>query len=102
MALGSPKPFHQQSLSDVEQVMQTNIMGVMYVTHATLNDGGMIAAGRGDIVNISSITGLDAPPVSVAAAVILEFSLLGSLSSDDNVELYCRWVKPLTILRRRH
>jgi 3-hydroxy acid dehydrogenase/malonic semialdehyde reductase len=43
-------------------VINTNVLGAMYVAHAVLN-AGMMKAGRGDIVNVSSITGLRAPPM---------------------------------------
>lgn len=62
LALGSPRPFWEQTIEDVQQVVNTNTLGAMYVAHAVLN-AGMLKQGHGDIVNVSSITGLDAPPV---------------------------------------
>lgn len=62
LALGSPRPFWEQTIEDIQQVVNTNTLGAMYVAHAVLN-AGMLKQGHGDIVNVSSITGLDAPPV---------------------------------------
>jgi NADP-dependent 3-hydroxy acid dehydrogenase YdfG len=45
--------FENQPLPDLEQMVQTNINGLIYVTHALLP--GMIARGRGHIINISSV-----------------------------------------------
>jgi 3-hydroxy acid dehydrogenase/malonic semialdehyde reductase len=71
IALGSPKPFHEQSISDIYSVMNTNILGTMAVTHAVLSQGmirsGPGGKGQGTIVNISSITGLEAPPMGEAS-----------------------------------
>jgi 3-hydroxy acid dehydrogenase / malonic semialdehyde reductase len=48
-------PFEQSSLKHAEQMVETNIMGVIYCTHAILPQ--MVARNRGHIVNISSIAG---------------------------------------------
>ncbi len=54
LALGiAPAP--QASLDDWDTMVDTNIKGLMYVTHALLP--GMVARGRGHIVNIGSIAG---------------------------------------------
>jgi NADP-dependent 3-hydroxy acid dehydrogenase YdfG len=72
LALGSPRPFHEQTLEDIDTVIGTNISGTLYVTHAVLQKSMMLpgkhgkVVGRGTIVNISSITGLDAPPMGEA------------------------------------
>ncbi len=42
-------------LSDWEAMVQVNVLGVLHVTHATLP--GMIARGRGHILNIGSVAG---------------------------------------------
>lgn len=47
--------FEQLPLADIEQMLQTNINGVLYVTHALLP--GMIARDSGHIVNLGSIAG---------------------------------------------
>ena len=39
-----------------EQIIQTNVLGMYYVTHAVL--GGMIAQNSGDIINVSSTAGV--------------------------------------------
>jgi len=45
-------PAHQTDLDDWEVMVETNVKGLMYVTHAVLP--GMVARGRGHVVNISS------------------------------------------------
>ncbi len=46
------EPAHEANLDDWEAIVDTNIKGVIYCTHAMLP--GMVARGRGHIVNISS------------------------------------------------
>jgi len=43
-------------------MIDTNIRGFMCAAHAMLNEGGMAAAKRGTILNITSVTGLEVPP----------------------------------------
>ena len=40
---------------DWRRMMQTNVLGLMYMTHAALD--GMVEQGSGDIVNMSSVAG---------------------------------------------
>lgn len=54
LALGL-QPAHAASLDDWEQMVDTNIKGLMYVTRAVLP--GMVARGRGQIINIGSTAG---------------------------------------------
>jgi 3-hydroxy acid dehydrogenase / malonic semialdehyde reductase len=54
LALGTAG-FEFQPMDDLEQMVQTNIMGVIYCTHALLP--GMIARNRGHIFMIGSIAG---------------------------------------------
>jgi 3-hydroxy acid dehydrogenase/malonic semialdehyde reductase len=54
LALGL-EPAHKASLDDWEVMVDTNVKGVMYVTRALLP--GMVARGRGHIVNIGSTAG---------------------------------------------
>ncbi|MGY1821852.1 SDR family NAD(P)-dependent oxidoreductase [Geodermatophilus sp. SYSU D00079] len=42
-------------LEDWRRMVQTNVMGVLHMTHAAIE--GMVAQGSGDIVNISSVAG---------------------------------------------
>ncbi len=51
LALGI-EPAQRASLDDWDQMVDTNIKGLMYVTHALLP--GMVARNRGHVVNISS------------------------------------------------
>lgn len=61
LALGAPARFWDLPIDLVSQMAGTNVNGVMYATHAVLNHG-MWERGRGTIINISSVTGLECPP----------------------------------------
>jgi 3-hydroxy acid dehydrogenase/malonic semialdehyde reductase len=47
--------FDQAELGDAERMIEANILGVIYCTHAIVP--GMVARGGGHIVNISSVAG---------------------------------------------
>lgn len=52
--------FQDASLDDWEAMIQTNVLGLMYVTRAVVT--GMVARNRGHIINMSSVAGLDVYP----------------------------------------
>ncbi|CAN5374916.1 SDR family oxidoreductase [soil metagenome] len=54
LALGL-EPAHQVALSDWDQMIKTNVNGVVYCTRAILP--GMVERGRGHIVNLGSVAG---------------------------------------------
>lgn len=54
LALGI-EPAQRASLDDWERMVDTNVKGLMYMTHALLP--GMVERGRGHVVNIGSIAG---------------------------------------------
>ena len=54
LALGM-QPAYEASLDDWDQMVDTNIKGLMYVTRAVLP--GMVSRGRGQIINIGSTAG---------------------------------------------
>jgi 3-hydroxy acid dehydrogenase / malonic semialdehyde reductase len=54
LALGL-EPAHQARLDDWEQMVDTNIKGLLYLTRALLP--GMVARGRGHLINIGSTAG---------------------------------------------
>ncbi|NBO20188.1 MAG: SDR family NAD(P)-dependent oxidoreductase, partial [Proteobacteria bacterium] len=54
LALGA-KSFEEQDMADLQQMVDTNVLGLIYCTHAILP--GMVARGSGHIVNIGSIAG---------------------------------------------
>jgi 3-hydroxy acid dehydrogenase/malonic semialdehyde reductase len=54
LALGL-EPADQASLEDWETMVDTNVKGLLYVTHALLP--GMTARGRGHVVNLGSVAG---------------------------------------------
>jgi 3-hydroxy acid dehydrogenase/malonic semialdehyde reductase len=47
--------FHDADIDDWEQMIDTNIKGLLYITRALLP--GMIARGRGHVVNMGSVAG---------------------------------------------
>lgn len=55
LALGGTAPAQDSDLADWEQMVATNVMGLMRLTHLVLP--GMVARGRGDIVNLGSVAG---------------------------------------------
>ncbi|EYE90874.1 SDR family oxidoreductase [Aspergillus ruber CBS 135680] len=61
LALGAPSAFHDLRISDILAMNNTNINGLMFVTHAVLN-ASMITRKAGTILNITSVTGLEVPP----------------------------------------
>jgi len=93
LALGLA-PAYQASLDDWDTMVDTNIMGLMYMTRAVLP--GMVARDRGHIVNLGSIAGAHAYPGGNAyggtKAFVRQFSmnlradLLGSRVRVTSVE----------------
>ncbi len=51
---------HEGEIDDWEQMIDTNIKGLLYVTRAVVP--GMVKRGRGDVVNIGSIAGHEVYP----------------------------------------
>lgn len=81
LALGL-EPITQTAVEDLEQMVDTNIKGVIYCTKSLLP--GMIARGRGHIVNLGSIAGTYPYPggnvYGATKAFLKQFSL--NLRSD--------------------
>jgi 3-oxoacyl-[acyl-carrier protein] reductase len=71
-----PKPFLDLTLDEWDLTFATNVRGVATVTKAVLP--GMIAAGKGDIVNVASLAGKSGVPgaaaYSAAKHAVLGFS----------------------------
>lgn len=69
--------FEQQSMADLEQMVDTNIKGILHCTHALLP--AMIAGGGGHIINISSVAGTYPYPggnvYGATKAFVTQFSL---------------------------
>jgi 3-hydroxy acid dehydrogenase/malonic semialdehyde reductase len=76
LALGL-EPAHRAALEDWEQMVDTNIKGLMYVTRAVLP--GMVERNRGHIVNIGSTAGAWPYPggnvYGASKAFVRQFSL---------------------------
>ena len=54
------EPFHEADINDWEEMIDTNIKGLLYVSRAVIP--GMIARGGGHIINIGSIAGRQVYP----------------------------------------
>jgi 3-hydroxy acid dehydrogenase/malonic semialdehyde reductase len=76
LALGL-EPAHEASVDNWEVMVDTNLKGLMYVTHAVLP--GMVARNRGHVVNIASTAGTYPYPGSTiygaTKAAVSQFSL---------------------------
>lgn len=62
LAIGAPATFPEQSIADITTMLATNLNGVMFAAHAVLNEGQMLRHQRGMILNVTSVTALEAPP----------------------------------------
>jgi 3-hydroxy acid dehydrogenase / malonic semialdehyde reductase len=76
LALGL-EPADQASLDDWETMIDTNVKGVVYLTHALLP--GMVARGRGHVINLGSTAGRYPYPgghvYGASKAFVRQFSL---------------------------
>ncbi|KIL53037.1 3-ketoacyl-ACP reductase [Jeotgalibacillus campisalis] len=70
--------FMELETSDWENVLNTNVMGIVHVTKAALP--GMIEKNRGDIINISSMSGLKGTEGSSAYSAS-KFAVIGMSES---------------------
>ncbi|HIX54283.1 MAG TPA: 3-ketoacyl-ACP reductase [Candidatus Sphingobacterium stercoripullorum] len=66
--------FSQMDVSDWENIINTNVMGVYYVTRAVLPS--MIDSKVGDIINVSSTAGLNGNPTTSAYSAS-KFAVIG-------------------------
>ncbi|KAF9871140.1 short chain dehydrogenase reductase family [Colletotrichum karsti] len=63
LALGAPATFPELKIQDIMTMANTNVNGMMFVTHSVLNRSMMKEKpGKGTILNITSVTGLEVPP----------------------------------------
>lgn len=68
LAIGAPKSFPELNVeSEIDTMVDTNLKGMLYVTHAVLNASSkssksMLKRGSGTILNITSTTALEVPP----------------------------------------
>ncbi len=66
--------FVDLSPEEIEKVVRVNLLGVLWGTHAFLP--GMLARGRGHVVNIASLAGRFAPP-GAAVYAATKFGVVG-------------------------
>jgi 3-hydroxy acid dehydrogenase / malonic semialdehyde reductase len=57
---------HEGKISDWEEMIDTNVKGLLYVSRAILP--GMVERGRGHVINIGSIAGRDVYPAGTSTA----------------------------------
>lgn len=76
--VGARGSFMELSTDEWKNVLDTNIMGIVYVTKATLP--GMIKKNKGDIINISSMSGLKGTEGSSAYSAS-KFAVIGMSES---------------------
>jgi len=62
IALGAPHSLWEQDLGAIQKVLGTNVLGTVNVTHAVMRRF-LIPQKRGTVLNVSSTTALEAPPV---------------------------------------
>ncbi|TDZ35041.1 NADP-dependent 3-hydroxy acid dehydrogenase [Colletotrichum spinosum] len=63
LALGAPATFPELKIQDIMTMANTNVNGMMFVTHSVLNRSMLKAKpGKGVILNVTSVTGLEVPP----------------------------------------
>lgn len=62
--IDNPGPFHEAALGDLERSVAVNLLGPMYVSRRALP--AMVAAGRGDLVFISSHASREHRPAQAA------------------------------------
>ena len=60
LALDAEHTFAEQSLDNIDEMLNTNLHGVLYTTHAVLN-AAFLPTKRGTLINLSSITALATP-----------------------------------------
>ena len=78
--IGVGKPAEDMSIEDYHRVLDINLRGVIHGVHAVLP--GMLASGRGIIVNTASVLGLVGTPYS-AAYCASKFGVMGLSRSLD-------------------
>jgi NADP-dependent 3-hydroxy acid dehydrogenase YdfG len=72
--VGGRRRFDQGSAEQWNAIIETNVQGLIQVTHALV--GGMLERGRGHIVNIGSTAGLQ-PTATMAAYVASKYAVHG-------------------------
>lgn len=58
--VGGRRPFHEGTARQLVSILETNLVGLVRVTHAFI--GGMIERGRGHIISLGSVAGLRTYP----------------------------------------
>ncbi len=80
--IGGRRRFDQGDADDWARIIETNVSGMIRVAHAVIP--GMVARGRGHVVNLGSIAGLNANPGGTAynASKFAVHGFSGALRAD--------------------
>lgn len=103
LAIGAPAKFWEMDMEMIDQMNDTNIKGTMNITHAVLSLAMIPSSpsgrnvGTGTIINISSITGLTAPPFPGEAVYHTNKAGLEGFSNSLRNELSGTDVKVLVV-----
>lgn len=97
LALGAPAIFPDLKLEDVITMTSTNVNGYMYAAYSVLNTGGMNQRKKGTILNITSVTGLEAPPFPGEAVYHTSKAAQEAFTNSLRVELKGTDIKVLAL-----
>ncbi len=92
--IGGRKPFHLGQAANWRNTIETNVQGVIHLTHVLLP--GMVKQDFGDIVNIGSTSGLE--PVPTTAAYSASKHALDGFSESLRMELERTGIRVMQVL----
>jgi len=72
--IGGRRSFEQGSAAQWSHIIETNVQGLMRVTHAVIH--GMLERGRGHVLNMGSIAGIK-PSATMAAYITSKYAVHG-------------------------
>ncbi|KAF4306302.1 Short-chain dehydrogenase/reductase SDR [Botryosphaeria dothidea] len=97
LALGAPAAFPDLAIQDVVTMTNTNINGLLFATYGVLNTGRMRERGRGTILNVTSVTGLEVPPFAGEAVYHMSKAAQEGFTNSLRVELAGTNIKVLAV-----
>jgi 3-hydroxy acid dehydrogenase / malonic semialdehyde reductase len=87
------EPVHQGRLDDWDEMLQTNVQGLLYVSRAVLP--GMVSRGRGHVINIGSVAGHEVYPNG--AVYCASKHAVGAITAGMRLDLNGTGVKVSTV-----